>query len=689
MANATFTNTDNAVDAVTGTSVADVLTADTTAVGGSGDANTINAGTGIDTVVMTGATLVDTTTGAASATEATFDGTTDTVTIGAGPQDTYALTEVEFLQFENGTLDLSATALAPQFLVNAATTDTLDAIGTTTGLFSITDPLRFDGATVELGTSGDDGAIGGGDDELFTVSQIDGNTVVPGNISIFNDDGDLVGRVTLNVGAGNFNFSVENNFYTTLTYGEIEVVTFDVVVVGDQGSTYTQTYTIDVVGDFSENNDTYNETPTGAIDALGGDDYINTTTGIGNYDVTAGTGNDTVITGDGNDTVTGDNGNDQIETGDGTDSVIAGNGNDNVIAGEGNDTVLGGAGDDALWAGSDDTGDDSITGGAGNDKVGGGAGNDTLTGDDNTDADADGVADNQGVDEIFGADGDDTIYTGALGVTSTANGDRAWAGAGADTIFGDDGTDVIGGAEGADSIVAGGGNDTVYGGADASNDTVDGGAGADLIYTGDGADIVTGGTGADTIDVAGTDDSADNVDGGTGDDLIYTGDGADVIVGGNGADTIYAGAGDDVSVLGGNGNDNIYGEDGNDSIDGGDNDDMLAGGAGDDILIGGDDEDILIGGAGDDVLTGNTTGGPVADNDMDTFVFAAGGGNDTITDFEDGTDMVDLSDLGIASLSELVLQDDGTNFIIHTSSTDSITLNGMTGAITDADIIFV
>jgi Ca2+-binding RTX toxin-like protein len=624
MANATFTNTNGAVDAVTGTSVADVLTADNTTVGVTNDANTINAGTGIDTVVMTGATLVDGTTGAANAQDATFNGTTSTVAIdsdGAATNvDTYALTDVEFLQFENGTLDLSATVAAPQFLVNDATTDTLNAIGTTSGNFDITDPLRFDGATVELGTSGDDGAAGGGDDEAFTVSQIDGNDVVPGNISIYNDAGVLVGRVALSAGAGDFDFSVENNFYTTLTYGQTEVVTFDVVVVGDQGSTFTQTYTIDVVGDFSENNDTFNTTNVTAatlagantIDALGGDDNISTAGG--NDDVTAGAGNDT------------------------------------VIAGDGDDTVLGGAGDDALWAGTDDLGADSVTGGAGNDQVGGGAGDDTLTGDDATDANADGVADNQGVDQLFGADGADLIYTGAAGVTSTANGDRAWAGAGDDTVFGDDGTDIIGGGDGADDIIAGGGNDTVYAGADVSDDTVDGGAGDDLIYTGAGDDTIDGGTGADTI---------------------------------------YTGAGDDTDVDGGIGNDSIYGEDGDDSINGGDNDDMLDGGAGADALIGGDDADILIGGAGDDVLTGNTTGPAAADNDMDTFVFAVGDGNDTITDFEDGTDMVDLSDLGIASLDELVLEDDGTDFIIHTTDVDSITLTGMSGNITDADIIFV
>ena len=75
-------------------------------------------------------------------------------------------------------------------------------------------------------------------------------------------------------------------------------------------------------------------------------------------------------------------------------------------------------------------------------------------------------------------------------------------------------------------------------------------------------------------------------------------------------------------------------------------DDSLDGGAGNDTLVGGDDT--LVGGAGTDQLTGGTGD--------DTFVFVAGDGVDTITDFNAGNtgaitdgdqtnnDFVDLSD---------------------------------------------
>ena len=77
------------------------------------------------------------------------------------------------------------------------------------------------------------------------------------------------------------------------------------------------------------------------------------------------------------------------------------------------------------------------------------------------------------------------------------------------------------------------------------------------------------------------------------------------------------------------GNDRFAGGDGNDTALGGAGDDTLQGGMANDLLDGGDDNDLLQGGAG-----------------YDTFVFATGYGSDTITDFEDGIDVIDISGLG-------------------------------------------
>ena len=69
-----------------------------------------------------------------------------------------------------------------------------------------------------------------------------------------------------------------------------------------------------------------------------------------------------------------------------------------------------------------------------------------------------------------------------------------------------------------------------------------------------------------------------------------------------------------------------------------DKDDTLVGGAGRDWLAGGDGDDTLVGGAGNDFLVGG--------DGADTFVFAPGHGDDTIGDFEAGTDIIDLSQFG-------------------------------------------
>lgn len=78
--------------------------------------------------------------------------------------------------------------------------------------------------------------------------------------------------------------------------------------------------------------------------------------------------------------------------------------------------------------------------------------------------------------------------------------------------------------------------------------------------------------------------------------------------------------------------DKLKGQGGNDRLNGLDARDILLGGRGDDVLNGGNGPDRLTGGQGDDLLTGG--------KHRDVFDFRATGpsGNDTITDFQDGTD---------------------------------------------------
>ena len=117
-------------------------------------------------------------------------------------------------------------------------------------------------------------------------------------------------------------------------------------------------------------------------------------------------------------------------------------------------------------------------------------------------------------------------------------------------------------------------------------------------------------------------------------------------------DTLSGQAGDDV-LLGGPGADTLSGGAGDDTLDGQGDDDTLYGDGGDDTLYGGAGNDDLYGDGGDDVLTG--------DGGADTFVFAAGHGADTITDFTPGEgDRIDLSAFAdLAGFASLTLTADG------------------------------
>jgi Ca2+-binding RTX toxin-like protein len=148
------------------------------------------------------------------------------------------------------------------------------------------------------------------------------------------------------------------------------------------------------------------------------------------------------------------------------------------------------------------------------------------------------------------------------------------------------------------------------------------------VYGGGGVDTILGGTQNDTLYGEGNNDT---IKGGWGDDFVFGGDGNDTLKGGAGDDEIF-GEGD---------NDTIYGGLGDDLIDGGLSSDTIDGGKGDDTIIGGNGSDVLIGGKDDDTLTGGNGG--------DTFVLSRHDGNDVITDFADGSDLIDFSVFGMGS----------------------------------------
>ena len=223
-----------------------------------------------------------------------------------------------------------------------------------------------------------------------------------------------------------------------------------------------------------------------------------------------------------------------------------------------------------------------------------------------------------------------------------------------------------------DDVNAGtGGHDTLFG--EEGDDTLSGGAGNDWLFGGEGADTLDGGANDDILM------------GGEGDDTLIGGEGDDMLIGGEGDDTLTGGEGADTYVFGeDSGNDTITDfsttdgdkihltgldqtitweqlqakiteiKDENDVVTGVQIDlsdwgggTIVLDGITDvndltedmfvlDRIVGSDGvDDELQGGTSDDTMTGGTG--------ADTFVFNEKSGSDTITDFTDGEDTIDLS----------------------------------------------
>ncbi|MCI5045512.1 MAG: Ig-like domain-containing protein [Aquisalinus sp.] len=272
-------------------------------------------------------------------------------------------------------------------------------------------------------------------------------------------------------------------------------------------------------------------------------------------------------------------------------------------------------------------GSDIITGNGGNDIIDAGSGSDTVTGD-------------AGIDTIIGGAGSDII----------SGGDDD------DEIFGNGGQDILNGDQGDDLIEGGGGRDTI-----------DGGLGNDELIGGDSADTIFGG------------DGDDNISGRRGSDFIDAGAGNDFVAGRGLTDIIFGGDGDD-DLRGNGGRDTINGDAGNDIIVGGQGDDMLFGGADDDILDGRRGDDLLSGGSGIDELTGKSG--------ADTFIFAQGHEQTTVTDFQDNTDFLDLTAFGFSDVSEATaLMIQSADDVVFTAGDDVLAVLNITIAELENDIL--
>ena len=201
---------------------------------------------------------------------------------------------------------------------------------------------------------------------------------------------------------------------------------------------------------------------------------------------------------------------------------------------------------------------------------------------------------------------------------------------GADELFGTEGADNLLGRGGADTIHGYGGNDLLVGDKGTVGDT-----GNDFLYGGDGDDELVGGSGNDTL-FGGV--GNDTLRPERGVDVAFGGEGDDFLIGGTFRGTLYGGSGND-SITAGPDQEYIFGGTGDDAIEGSGDRDYLFGDHGNDSILGGAGRDTLGGGAGNDTLGGGAGG--------DTFIFGQAHGSDVITDFETSVDLIELVGIGV------------------------------------------
>lgn len=431
----------------------------------------------------------------------------------------------------------------------------------------------------------------------------------------------------------------------------------------------------------------------------GSNDYIAGT--LGKDHISGLTGSDTLDGGSCNDSLYGGDGNDSLIGGEGADLIAGEEGDDNLIGANGNDTLIGGAGADVLEGGdgadiyritdrshSTASSTDIILGfGQGSNKI-------DLTGLGFSDihsgqANAEGTAlawwhqsgdtfiGNEDGSFLLRLDGEFTLTRADFigigpGYAFTHVGTQ-----GNDSLVGGSGDDVFDGGKGQDVMRGYGGSDIYF--YDHLEDSKD--TSPDTILNWDNSDVIdvsflgftgiqAGSPNGSTLGWAVVGNYTEISDSGkflirihngtaletpaiTAANFIFSsgpGFADETYTGTSGADTYTTGLGNDV-LNGNDGNDMLTGGDGHDTIDGGAGNDMLYGGKGDDTLFGQGGYDTIDGGAGHDRLTaGVNQDWLLGGSGNDTFSFFSDTHSsetqpDTIADFVQGEDMIDLSTL--------------------------------------------
>ncbi|MEQ8897532.1 MAG: calcium-binding protein [Roseovarius sp.] len=535
------------------------------------------------------------------------------------------------------------------------------------------------------GNAGDDQLNGGADDD--EINGHDGNDDIAGG---FGDDtvnpGDNVGGATgfdyVDAGPGNdtVDFSDVSMGYVALAHGSITgPIIVDIDGEANTGTVNAGAQGVDTLINVANPLDAGWTTGGLLVRGTGGNDVFNLNLASQQWmALRAGPGNDLI-------TVSGDGflrldyrGGGAIDADLGVGTVMQDGFTDTIVGNiwelqgtEFADSMMGSAADESFIS---EGGDDTIDGGGGFDRLrydrGGveaGLRVDLLTGTATGTWNGNPFSQTvSNIDEVAGSVHNDYIR-------GDANANILRGNDGNDGLRGQGGDDTAYGGEGEDLLKGGGGDDHLFG--DGGDDTVRGQNGDDSLNGGDGNDSIAGNNGEDTMNGGAGDD---RIKGGYNWDTIDGGDDDDYLDGQNGNDTVSGGAGDD-SVLGNNGRDSLYGNAGEDTLLGGYGNDYMDGGTDNDTLTAGSGRDTLVGGGGDDELTGG--------NGPDTFLFNPdfGTGNDTITDFQNGFDTIEIR--GSTEFEDLTIQQVGLDTVV-TWDGGSVTLEGEIGVIDENDFTF-
>ncbi|ESQ73535.1 hypothetical protein ABAC402_18860 [Asticcacaulis sp. AC402] len=564
----------------------------------------------------------------------------------------------------------------------------VDAIGdTVTELAAEGDDLVYADISFTLGANlenlvltGIGGTSGTGNDLNNILEGNSGNNALTG----------LGGNDQLIGGAGNDTLlgGLGNDTYVVTDAGDV------VTEISNQGTDEVRsTITYSLNGKQVENLTLLNGS---AINATG-NSFNNVLTGNDSNNVLNGSS--------GNDTLSGFGGNDSLIGGTGADLMSGGLGDDTFVIddaldlvsetpGDGIDTVqssltwtLTDPFENLVLTGSaviDGTGNASnnvLTGNSGNNILTGGLGDDTYfiqnTGDnvvEDSDAGTDAIISSVTY-SLAGRQVEILTLTGAVALNATGNGlaNTLTGNDGVNTLDGGAGHDQLDGGLGADALIGGTGNDSYY--VDNAGDTVteDAAAGTDLVES-----SITYGLAANVDNLTLTGSAAINATGNALNNVLTGNTGNNVLTGGLGNDSYYVqNTGDNVVELSGQGADVIFSTVSY-SLNARYAETIILTGSADvnatgnslaNTLTGNDGINTINGKGGADILTGGLG--------ADIFLFEAGSGGDTITDFnavQNDSINVNAYTAGVANAG-LVTQS-GLNVLISLGGGNVITVSG-------------